>query len=314
MMLSRVAENLYWMARYLERAENSARLVNVNTHLLLDLPSRVRPGWVPLIEISGSRSDFKARYSDTDERSVVKYLLGDTANPGSILSSLGFARENARTVRDFMPRETWERVNELFLYAKGNLTSGLGHRRRYEYLHGIILSVQQITGLLSGTMTHDEGYNMLRMGRNLERADMTIRIIDVRSANLLPDMSKELTPFENIQWMSVLKSLSGYQMYRRAMQVRVRRPDVLRFLFKERLFPRAFYHAVTEVESCLDQLPRREAPLHCVASLKERVTAAQPEKFNQAELHKFIDTLELGLIELDRAISQTYFLANVAPA
>lgn len=314
MMLSRVGENLYWMARYLERAENSARLINVNTNLLLDLPKRVQPGWEPLIEISGSRSDYTSQYPTIDERSVVKYLIGDTNHPGSILSSLGFARENARSVRDFMPRETWENVNELYLYAKGNLASGLGHRRRYEYLRGIIHGVQQITGLLAGTMTHDEGYNMLRMGRNLERADMTIRIIDVRSANLLPELSKELTPFENIQWMSVLKSLSAYQMYRRAMQVRVRRPDVLRFLFKERLFPRAFYHTVTEVESCLEYLPRREAPLRCVSDLKERVAAAHPENFDQRELHEFIDTLEIGLIDLNRAISDTYFLANVTSA
>ncbi len=230
------------------------------------------------------------------------------------LSPQAVARENARTVRDFIPRETWEQVNELYLYAKGNLASGLGHRRRYEYLRGIILGVQQITGLLAGTMTHDEGYDMLRMGRNLERADMTIRIIDVRTANLLPEMSKELTPFENIQWMSVLKSLSAYQMYRRAMQVRVRRPDVLRFLFKERLFPRAFYHTVSEVESCLRHLPRRELPLRCVSDLKERVTAAHPENFDQAELHEFIDTLEIGLIDLNRAISDTYFLANISSA
>ncbi|MDH3513798.1 MAG: alpha-E domain-containing protein [Gammaproteobacteria bacterium] len=311
-MLSRVAENLYWMARYLERAENSARLITVNTNLLLDLPKRVQPGWAPLIEISGSSSEFTEQHANADERSVVKYLIGDTNNRGSILSSLNFARENARTVRDFMPRETWERVNELYLYAKGNLASGLGHRRRYEYLHGIILGVQQITGLLAGTMTHDEGYNMLRMGRNLERADMTIRIIDVRSANLLPEMSQDLTPFENIQWMSVLKSLSAYQMYRRAMQVRVRRPDVLRFLFKERDFPRAFYHTVTEVESCLGYLPHREKPLGCVADLKQLVAASHPESLDQDELHEFIDTLEIGLINLNRAISDTYFLANVA--
>jgi uncharacterized alpha-E superfamily protein len=314
MMLSRVAENLYWMARFLERAENSARLINVNTNLLLDLPKHVQPGWAPLIEISGSDSTFTKLYTDTDERSVVKFLIGDVNHPGSILSSLGSARENARTVRDFMPRETWEQVNELYLYAKGNLASGLGHRRRYEYLRGIILGVQQITGLLAGTMTHDEGYDMLRMGRNLERADMTIRIIDVRTVSLLPEMSKELTPFENIQWMSVLKSLSAYQMYRRAMQVRVRRPDVLRFLFKERLFPRAFYHTISEVESCLGHLPRRELPLRCVSDLKERVTAAHPENFDQDKLHEFIDTLEVGLIDLNRAISDTYFLANVSSA
>lgn len=314
MMLSRVAENLYWMARYLERTENVARLITVNTNLLLDLPRRVLPGWAPLIEITGSREIFAKQYAEPDERSVVKFLVGDAANPGSILSSLDLARENARTVRDFIPREAWEQVNELYLYAKNHQASGLGRRRRYEYLRGVILGVQQIAGLLAGTMTHDEGYDLLRMGRNLERADMTIRIIDVRSENLLPGKSEELTPFENIQWVSVLKSLSAYQMYRRAMQVRVRRPDVLRFLFKERLFPRAIYYTISEVENCLKHLPRREVPLGSVSRLRELITGSQPELLDQAGLHLFIDDLELGLIDLNSAISDTYFLPGGSPA
>ncbi|KPK67094.1 MAG: hypothetical protein AMJ84_13935 [Acidithiobacillales bacterium SM23_46] len=313
-MLSRVAENLYWLARYLERAENTARLINVNTNLLLDLPKTVRPGWAPLIEIAGSGEIFRGLNTDADERSVIRFLIGDTNNPGSILTSLNQARENCRTVRDFVPREAWEQLNELHLFAKGNLASGIGHRRRYEYLRQLILGVQQITGLLSGTMTHDEGYGFMRMGRNLERADMTIRIIDVRSANLLPGQTTELTPFENIQWMSVLKSLSAYQMYRRAMQVRVRRPDVLRFLIKERLFPRAFYHALVEVESSLMVLPRRKMPLAVLQELQELVRESQPDSLQQQGLHEFIDRLELGLIGLHREISATYFLANVAAA
>lgn len=313
-MLSRVAENLYWMARYLERAENTARLITVNANLLLDLPKNVQPGWEPLIEITESAELFKKHYQEMDERSVVKFLIADTDNPGSILSSLVFARENVRTVRDFMPRETWEQVNAVYLHAKGNLASGLGRRGRFGYLRDIIHGVQQITGLLAGCMTHDEGYDFLRMGRNLERADMTIRIIDVRSANLLPNSSDELTPFENIQWMSVLKSLSGYQMYRRAMQVRVQRPHVLKFLFKERLFPRAFYHSICEVESCLRSLPRSELPVAHLLRIKELVTASRPESMSQDELHAFIDGLELLIIELNISISDTYFLAGVSAA
>jgi len=313
MMLSRVAENLYWMARYLERAENGARLINVNTNLQLDLPKAVRPGWGPLIEMTGNEPLFRSLYSETNEAGVVRFLIGDTRNPGAILSSLSNAREDARTVRDYMPREAWEQVNALYLNAKANLAAGLGHRRRFDYLREIIHGVQQITGLLAGSMTHDEGYQFLRLGRNLERADMTIRIIDVSSANLLPEVSEELAPFRNIQWMSVLKSLSAYQMYRRAMQVRVRRPDVLKFLFKERLFPRAFYHTVCEVGECLQGLPRNIGPLKQVAALKEAVTGAQPDSMSQEELHAFIDVLEQGIIALNGAIVAAYFLA-AAPA
>jgi len=307
-MLSRAAESLYWMARYLERAENTARLINVNTNLLLDLPRTVQPGWAPLVELIGGNELFYRDYTDVDERSVVKFLIGDTNNPGSILSALQMARENARTVRDFVPREAWEHVNELHMYAKGHLVSGLGQRRRFEYLREIINGVQHITGLLAGTMLHDHGYDFLRMGRNLERSDMSVRIIDVRTANLLPDATEELTPFENIQWMSVLRSLSGYQMYRRAMQVRVRRREVLQFLFHNEQFPRAVRHALGEVESCLGNLPRNKKALARLNTLKKHLASGRPEDLDQQALHQFIDDLELELIGLHDAISATYFL------
>jgi len=138
------------------------------------------------------------------------------------------------------------------------------------------------------------------MGRNLERADMTTRIIDVRSADLLEDEHENLTPYENIQWMSVLKSLTGYQMYRRIVQVRVRRPDVLKFLLQERKFPRAFYHTLCEVESCLENMPKHEQSILHIKQLQDTVLSANPDKLKQDELHKFIDKLQFGLIKIRR--------------
>ena len=114
-MLSRVAENIYWMARYIERAENTARLVSVNAFLLLDLPKGVIPEWEPLIYIMGSEKDYESNQKDYNERSVVRYLIGNTSNPSSILSSLQYARENSRSVRDALPRTAWEQLTELYL-------------------------------------------------------------------------------------------------------------------------------------------------------------------------------------------------------
>lgn len=306
-MLSRVANNIYWMARYIERAENTARLVNVHTHLLLDLPKRTRLGWEPTIEILGSRDLFFEQYQEADERSAMRFLVANTNNPCSILSSLLMARENARTIRDIIPRESWEQVNHLFIHAREDVNMALSQRSRYEYLRHVILGTQTITGLLAGTMTHDEGYNFLRMGRNLERADMTTRIIDVRSASLLPDTAGDLTPFENIQWMSVLKSLTAYQMYRRGARLRVRRPEVLRFLLQEKRFPRAFYHAVCEVEDCLRVLPHNDKPLKQLAGVQRKVLRAKPEKLKQEQLHEFIDQLQRGLAGVHGEIAATYF-------
>lgn len=310
-MLSRVAENTYWLARYIERAENTARLINVTSNLVLDLPKKFSFEWGTLVDITGSTVLFNERYAAADDRSVVKFLVGDVNNPGSVISSLDSARENARTIRDIIPRETWEQINHLYMRCKGNLQLGVSRQGRYDYLRWAILGTQTITGMLAGTMTHDAGYDFLRMGRNLERADMTTRIIDVRTANLLAEQSTDLAPFENIQWMSVLKSLTGYQMYRRTMQVRVRRPDVLKFLFQDRRFPRAFYHAVCEVESCLRDLPRNDAPLRLITQLQRLVLDSKPEHLSQEELHQYVDELQAHLAEVHDQISATYFSTAV---
>jgi len=308
-MLSRVAENIYWMARHIERAENTARLITVNTHLLLDLPKKAQLGWEPIVDILSARDLFSTLYNDTDERSVLKFLIIDMQHYGSILYTLCHARENARTIRDIIPREAWERVNDLYLAAKADAQSGLARRSRFFYLRTIILGAQTITGLLAGTMTHDEGYDFLRMGRNLERADMTTRIIDVRSASLLAEPREGLT-YENIQWMSVLKSLTAYQMYRRAIQVRVRRPDVLKFLLQDPHFPRALYHSLCEMEACLKDLPRNDKPLTAVRDLENRLLKADPAHLKQAELHAFIDDLQIYLAAIHDTIAATYFLFN----
>jgi uncharacterized alpha-E superfamily protein len=305
-MLSRVAESIYWMARYIERAENTARLITVNTNLLLDTPKGISPGWEPLIMITGSQKIFTKVYGTADERNVLKFMIGDLNSPSSIAFSLSNARENARTFRDIIPREAWELINDLYLFSKKNLASGLSQRGRFEYLRHIVNSSQHLTGLLAGSMIHDAGYDFLRIGRNLERADMTIRIVDVRSASLLPDQTG-LTPFENIQWMSVLKSLSGYQMYRRHMQVRVQRPQVLKFLLQTAEFPRSFYHCVCAADDCLQHLPRNEALLRLIASIKRLVQNADVGGLQQMELHKFIDDLELPLGDLHAQIAATYF-------
>jgi uncharacterized alpha-E superfamily protein len=137
-MLSRVAEHIYWFARYLERAENSARLVNVNANLLLDLPAEYRPGWLPLIDITGSRELFDRSEHRGEERDIVHFLIAELDNPGSILASLRFARENARTLRDVLPNEVWEHLNELFMEVTEELPAALNKRMRFKFLQKII--------------------------------------------------------------------------------------------------------------------------------------------------------------------------------
>jgi uncharacterized alpha-E superfamily protein len=313
MMLSRVAENLYWMARYIERAENTARLVNVNGLLQLDLPAKARTGWEPVIAITSSGQRFRKLYRTPSESNVVTFLIHDDRNPGSIISSLRFARENARTMRDIIPREAWEEISGLYTTAMQRISKGELRPDRDQYLRTIIRGAQTITGLLAGTMSQDIGYGFLRMGRNLERTDMTSRIIDVRSADLLAEHGGGLRPFETIQWMSVLKSLSGYQMYRQHMDQSVRRIYVLEFLLKDEDFPRAVFHCLGEIESCLARLPRRKKAVDIIRRMRKAVSDADLESLEQRNLSQFIDDFQIKMGGLHDCIAETYFRVS-APA
>lgn len=311
-MLSRVASNIYWMTRYLERAENTARLINVHGNLLLDLPHKTTTfGWEPLLAIAGADISFYEYYKTANETNVVKFLMTDTHNPSSIISSLEMARENLRTTRDSVPREAWEELNNLYLIAQEQIGKGVSRRVRYDFLKDIIRSVQQITGLLHGTMSHDTAYNFMRIGCYLERADMTTRIIDVRSANLLhPEGGDtELAPFANIQWMSVLKSLTGYQMYRQHVRLRVRGADVLNFVLRDNQFPRSSFYCLERMGYCLKGLPRYHAPYRKVKKLQRQVQEADVKALalEKSQLHEFIDVLQLGLAGVHNSVNEVYF-------
>ncbi|WP_158771048.1 alpha-E domain-containing protein [Paraglaciecola sp. L1A13] len=306
-MLSRVASNLCWLGRYLERAENTARLINVNSNLLLDLPKSIVLGWEPIIDIVSDRTTYYANYEIADERSVLGFLLAGPNNPSSIVDSLEYARENARTIREIIPREAWEQINELYIYGDENRQKALFRRSRYDFLTEVIQSVQKITGILAGTMTHDEGYHFLKIGRNLERADMTTRIIDVRSASLLPETETEQSAFENLQWMSVLKSLTAYQMYRREVRLRIRRSDVLKFLLLEERFPRSLLHSLQEVSKCVQTLPNYEAALKEIEDVEKMLMNANPQTLIQDKLHQFIDDVQLGIHQVFNQLEETYF-------
>jgi uncharacterized alpha-E superfamily protein len=281
--------------------------VAVNANLLLDLPKGIAPGWRPLVDITGANALFEEHYKDYDECHVVRFLLGDERNPGAVLSALAGARENCRTIRDIVPREGWEQINELYLYARDGLPKGLTKGGRHAYLSRVILGCQTISGLLSGTLLHDQGYDFIRLGRHLERADMTTRIVDVRSASLLPAETTDLRPYATIQWVSVLRSMSAYQMYRRSEQVRVQRGPVLRFLFKSAAFPRAVNHCCERMRASLARLPRNEAALRVAGRLSRKLLGTDVQRLTQTELHRFVDELQLDIGDLHDEIARTWF-------
>jgi uncharacterized alpha-E superfamily protein len=315
-VLARTVESVYWLSRYLERAENTARIIGVNTNLLLDLPGGIAPGWLPLVDISGNRAEFDQQYAGRatrgEERDVVTFLVADNDNPGSICSSLHSARENARTLREILPTEAWELLNEFIGECTRNVDGAINKRTRFEFLKRIVVSLQTIAGILDGTMNRNDAFTFSRLGRNLERADMTSRIVDVRSAQLLPAETPELRPFEAVQWMSVLKSLSGYQMYRLRMRTRVRRTDVLQFLLRDDQFPRSCQFCLTQVEHSLNRLPRSESVLEVLADAARFIERAPLATLDQPGLHELIDNLQLHISNVHDMIAGIYFPSRVA--
>ncbi len=310
-MLARVVENVYWLSPYRERAENTARIIGVNTNLLLDLPGGIAPGWLPLVDISGNRAEFDARNEGKgargDERDVVQFLISDKENPGSICSSLAAARENARTLREILPTEAWELLNEFFAEFNKDAATGINKRTRFDFLKRIVVALQTIAGMLDGTMNRNDAHTFSTLGRNLERADMTSRIVDVRSAQLLPAETPELRPFETVQWMSVLKSLSGYQMYRLRMRTRVRRTDVLQFLLRDDQFPRSCQFCLTQLDNSLKPLPRSEGVLEQIETAAKFIERAPLATLDQPGLHELIDNIQLHIHNVHNGIAESYF-------
>ena len=191
------------------------------------------------------------------------------------------------------------------------MPTAIGRRGRYEFINSIIGNIHQIYGLLSATMTHDESYAFVKLGRNLERADMTTRIIDVRSASLIESHENELLPFDNIQWVSVLKSMTAYQMYRQYCKTRVKRSLVLSFLLQNERFPRSVGHCIAEVVGMLETLPNNETALREILSLQRLNGGTNLDKLEKSGLHEHIDKLQAQFASLHNTIDKSYFLAEL---
>ena len=305
-LLSRVAERIYWLGRYMERADNTARLINVNANMLMDLPTRRPLGWRPLIDISGSEALFDSLYSEASERNVCRFLTCDARHPSAITSAISAARENARTVRETMPGPTFEYVNDLHLFARSALGPNLSRGKRHAALEGINSRVQRLEGFLSQNMIHGAQWQLLRLGNRIERADMTTRIIDVRSADLLP-RGHDLAPFKEIQWRSVLGSLNSRQSYQAVVGAPISRSPVLEFLLREPGLPRSYAYCLNAMRRHIRSLPRHEAPLRACDQAAALLASAELGALDQESLHRFLDECQMQLGQLHAAVTNTWF-------
>ena len=310
-MLSRVARYLYWLGRYIERAENTARLISVNTNLLLDLPKGSATGWQSLLEITDTVVLYHQSHKEINERSVLNFLLQNNQHSCALLPCLLMARENCRLARDSIPRETWERLNGLYWFAKDEVNNGLSKKGRHDYFNEIITALQSLSGLLHTTLTRDAGYQFIQMGALLERADMTSRFVTVRSLAHIPETEEEDLARRNLQWMSVLKSLSAYQMYRKNMRNRVRRADVVYFLLNIQSSRRSVCFSLQQLTvhcQALNVLHTYEIEYH-IQSVSKWLYQINCDILDYPHLCRAMQRLQHRiLIDIHILIENTYFL------
>jgi len=307
-MLSRVAERVYWLARYIERIENTARLVQTHSQLMLDMPKNVGLSWYTLIEITSNEAFFTDQYDAKTERNCCWALLGDRDNSASLISSLWWARENVRTARDSLPSETWRYVNELYLMVKEQQDDFYVRSKRNELLEKIIRSCQAISGMFQGTMSYNNTYQFLLLGSAIERADMTSRILDVGAFVVAKvTAEQEGKQLESVLWANILKSVSAYFMYRQAIQIEINGKSVIYFLVNNQELSRSIKHCVSSLHRQTEILPRSEDVDASLHSLVQLVNQKIPFELGSDLLHDYLDDIQLKLSSVHQSFYNAWF-------
>lgn len=304
-MLSRVADSLYWMARYLERAEHTARVIDVQMNLMLDQTALTADQrWDRILACLGNPVDSK---SMTDSISLVATLLADSSCPGSIVTCINGARENARQVRQQISSEMWEQVNRLYHDTR---RAGSGERRDLqpaEFLPSVELGLHLFQGITDSTMSHGEGWQFIQIGRNIERVMATAKLLDVHFAQLLAPGIAD-TAF--LEWIGLMKCCTAFEAYCRHYTADVRPEHVAEFLILNDEFPHSIRFAVDQLQGALNKLPdsdgRRAPVLRLVGRLRASLSFAAIEEMMSAGIHNHLAAIERQCGQIHRELHQSY--------
>jgi uncharacterized alpha-E superfamily protein len=306
------------MSRYLERAENVARFIYVNNWLSLDLPAGYVEQWSPLIHTTGDDELFAECYRDVNRRNVIQFLTFDARNPNSILSSVSFARENARIARQFITLEMWEQINRFYLAMQGasrEFTSG--NEPRHDFFSEVATASHLFLGITDATMSRNEGWHFCHLGRMIERADKTSRILDAKYFLLLPTPDAVGTPYDDIMWLAVLRSTGGFEMYRKRYQ-QISPDRVVEFLVLDREFPRAIQRCVIRAEESLRAIsgtPKgmfRNRAEQQMGRVCAELNYVQVKEIIARGLHEFLDDIQARLNLVGEAIHDSFFALQPA--
>lgn len=313
-MLSRAANSIYWMNRYIERADNVARFITVNMHLMLDLSVESASQWMPLVVTTGSREQFRQRFGDDagTQENVLQFLIFDEHNPNSIASCVRAARENARSVRQSIPSEIWETINRMHLTVRRASTDDAIREAPYDFLEEIKNTTHLFVGLTESTMSNNEAWHWGSLGRLLERADQTSRIVDVKYYFVLPTIEYVGMPYDNLHWAALLKSATAFEMYRKRYP-RIAPRWVTEFLLLDREFPRSIRYCLIKAEHSLHAITGspvgtfQNPAEQQLGRLRSDLDFAQIDEIIELGLHEYLDTFQSRLIRVGETIFSEFF-------
>ena len=338
-LLSRVAQDVYWAARYLERAEDTARIVREYTNLIIDLPTSATPGWEPLLAILDQnhplaqpvaapatappgidtpvREAGRSHSSNpapvpgitmvTGETAIVELLVSAAGNPSSIVQCVEQARQCLRRCREVIPSQAWIGVNDLHLFVASNRSDGPDRRSRIRFLDRIIADHQRLIGILATIMVRDSAFTLMRLGRHIERADMTTRLIDVQVGPLLAERPDRERTYDDHQWTGILQALSAAQMFHRTHREPMAAPAVVSFILHASNFPRSVAYCLLAAREGLRTLPRAELPLSAVEQALTALTAFDPSVATPENLHAKANALQQAIAQIHEQLDAVYF-------
>ncbi len=313
-MLSRTADSIYWMSRYMERADNVARFINVNIHLLLDLGlGRGHSRWEPLIYALSDQSLFLKYYNVANEENVIHFLTFDERNPNSIVSCIKSSRDNAKSVREVISSEMWKSINEMYHMVQK-------HRRKRSmtdlqslYAH-IRFTNLVLCGITENVISHNIEWHFFRLGTMIERAEKTARILDVKYFSLLPSLDYLNSPYDALEWGAVLQSVNAFEMYRKKYQ-QISYKDVANFLIFDDHFPRSMNYCVSHAIDSLNFI-NLSFKLNSLAQQESQVLlkifqTKAVDIILENGLHEFISDYLNQLNGLDKMIYEMFFAPKV---
>jgi len=317
-MLSRVANSLYWMGRYIERAENLARIVDVNMQLMLDFREagnqRTDAHWLPIIQATGDKALFFEFHEEVTSYNAQDFLTFRADNPNSLFSIVSLARENARMVRDQVTVEIWEEINRIYLFLRSNSARELWDSSPSEFYQEIKLSSLYLQGLSDATIPHTEGWLFMQAAKYLERADKTTRVLDIRHASL-PEKgmpNKTLGPHESLEWAAVLRSCSAWDAYRQVHGVDIDPARISDFLLLSKDFPRSIEFCLSALDSALRNISGVQPGRFSNDAEKLSGRLLAEIQFSSIEdifahgMHDYIDLLQQRFNQIGEALFAAY--------